>query len=217
MSRQRRPPRQKQGALTEEDEALWSLVAQTIEPVRTKGRVHARERDDMSAEGRDRLFVEKSRSTTGPSQPQRDASSALSRPAAKTKTPPPLADYDRRQVKRIAAGRMDIEARIDLHGMRANEAHSALRAFIFRCHAQDKRTVLVITGKGMSEDLRDRPFELDDRRDRGVLKRHVPLWLAEPDLRAVVVSFTTAHARHGGEGALYVQIRSRTRAAVRRE
>ena len=221
MSRQRRPPGKKQGPLTEEDEELWSSVAETIEPVRIKGRVRARERDDVSAEGGDRLFVEKS--ANGASRPQRKSGSAQpttpTSPSvgAKPQTSPPLADYDRRQAKRIAAGRMDIEARIDLHGMRANEAHSALRAFVFRCHTQGKRTVLVITGKGMKEDLRDRPFELDDRRDRGVLKRHVPLWLAEPDLRVVVVSFTTAHARHGGEGALYVQIRSRTRAAGGRE
>jgi DNA-nicking Smr family endonuclease len=37
----------------------------------------------------------------------------------------------------------------------------------------------------------------------------VPMWLAEPDMRALVVSYTTAHARHGGEGALYIQLRRR--------
>jgi DNA-nicking Smr family endonuclease len=35
----------------------------------------------------------------------------------------------------------------------------------------------------------------------------VPRWLAEPDLRPYIVSFTTAAAKHGGEGALYVHLR----------
>jgi DNA-nicking Smr family endonuclease len=69
----------------------------------------------------------------------------------------------------------------------------------------------VITGKGVPGDVRDQPFQLDGQRERGVLKRHVPLWLTEPEMRAVVVSFTTAHARHGGEGALYIQLRNRLR------
>ena len=46
---------------------------------------------------------------------------------------------------------------------------------------------------------------------RGVLRRSVPQWLSEPELRAVVLSFTTASLRHGGEGALYVQLRKGSR------
>ena len=49
------------------------------------------------------------------------------------------------------------------------------------------------------------------RRDRGVLKRNVPRWLEEPDVRSIVVSYTTAAIRHGGEGALYVHLRSKDR------
>jgi DNA-nicking Smr family endonuclease len=41
-----------------------------------------------------------------------------------------------------------------------------------------------------------------------VLRKNVPMWLAEPELRAVVVSFKTASIPHGGEGALYIQLRN---------
>jgi DNA-nicking Smr family endonuclease len=88
----------------------------------------------------------------------------------------------------------------------------ALRAFLFACHAKGLRNVLVITGKGCAPD--DETAGLADiwaRRDRGVLKRGVPLWLAEPELRAIVVGYATAHPRHGGEGALYLQLRRRGR------
>lgn len=67
--------------------------------------------------------------------------------------------------------------------------------------------VLVITGKGDPERLMSSGPAFGE--GRGVLKRAVPLWLAEPDLRAVVVGFESAGRRHGGEGALYVRIRRR--------
>jgi DNA-nicking Smr family endonuclease len=46
-------------------------------------------------------------------------------------------------------------------------------------------------------------------RQRGVLRRSVPLWLTEPDLRSVVLSVSEASPKHGGSGALYVQLRRR--------
>jgi DNA-nicking Smr family endonuclease len=53
---------------------------------------------------------------------------------------------------------------------------------------------MVITGKGRGGE-------------GGVLKRQVPLWLALPEFRAMVVGFDDAHQRHGGEGALYLRLR----------
>jgi DNA-nicking Smr family endonuclease len=44
-----------------------------------------------------------------------------------------------------------------------------------------------------------------------VLRRNVPGWLEEPDLRAIVLSYTQAGIRHGGAGALYVQLRKGSR------
>ncbi len=61
----------------------------------------------------------------------------------KPAAPPPLSALDRRKARRI-----EVEARIDLHGMRQSEAHSALRRFLASAHAKEKRWVLVITGKG---------------------------------------------------------------------
>jgi DNA-nicking Smr family endonuclease len=210
MSRPGRPPRSQQRLLTEEDRALWSSVAQSLKPVRTKGRVNKTAEAEAGTD-----FPSLSPPASQPAAVQADKAGSLPvlpSPSSKQARPtPPLADFDRRQAKRIAAGRIEIEARIDLHGMRANEAHGTLRAFILRCYAQGKRSLLVITGKGATADIRDQPFELHHRHERGILKRHVPLWLAEPEMRAVVVSFTTAHARHGGEGALYIRLRSRQR------
>lgn len=125
--------------------------------------------------------------------------------------PPPLAQFERKRSRRIAAGRLEIEARLDLHGMRQADAHHSLLGFLRASTARGLSTVLVITGKGGREmEDGNRPFNDDvDRPGRGVLRRMVPLWLAEPEMRAMVTSFRSATARHGGEGALYLQLRKR--------
>lgn len=118
--------------------------------------------------------------------------------------PPPLSQFDERQRRRLAKDADLIEARLDLHGMRQLEAHGALRAFLRSSAARGVRHALVITGKGAPEG-NSRDFMQGE--GRGVLRRLVPQWLGESEMRGVVVSYTAAHARHGGEGALYVRLR----------
>jgi DNA-nicking Smr family endonuclease len=145
-----------------------------------------------------------------PSSPEGEPAAAGGR-----KPIPPLADFDRKSAKRLRAGQTEIEARIDLHGMRQGEAQDALRAFLMSAHARGLRFVLVITGKGAprrpgaSDEAYTEPFDMTGRTEKGVLRRNVPRWLAEPDLRAIVVSVTEAAIPHGGGGALYVQLRRR--------
>src|SRR3546814_8629549 len=52
--------------------------------------------------------------------------------------------------RKLAKGRLPIEARIDLHGLYQSEAHDLLLDFLFRAHDRGMRHVLVITGKGSS-------------------------------------------------------------------
>jgi DNA-nicking Smr family endonuclease len=110
--------------------------------------------------------------------------------------------------KRLQRGTLDIDGTIDLHGMRQAEAHAALIRFIHGSAAMGRRWVLVITGKGLPSRSRagddERPF---GEVPRGVLKRNVPMWLAEPEVRGLIVSFTEAAVEHGGSGALYVHLR----------
>ena len=113
---------------------------------------------------------------------------------------------DRKTYGRMRRGKLVPEARIDLHGMTAERAHSALAGFILRSQAEGKRLVLVITGKGRAGD-RD-PHALKPR--QGVLRHAVPDWLALPPLNQLVLQVTSAHRSHGGGGAYYIYLR-RTR------
>ena len=101
----------------------------------------------------------------------------------------------------LRRGRLDPEARLDLHGMTQSAAYRTLLRFLIDAQAQEKSLVLVITGKGGRSD--------DFTVGRGVLRRQVPLWLRSAELRDYVVGFDSAHLAHGGEGALYVRIRRR--------
>lgn len=118
--------------------------------------------------------------------------------------PPPLAEFEPRRARMLARNQLDIEARLDLHGMRQADAHAALRRFLRHCQSRDYRHVLIITGKGASAE-RERDHIWGE--ERGVLRRLVPQWLAEPECRSLVVSYAEASARHGGQGALYVMLR----------
>ncbi|MCU0954260.1 MAG: Smr/MutS family protein [Hyphomicrobium sp.] len=193
--------------LSDEDHALWEHTARSLEPLRNmKGRVHeALEGEDDFA----KLFAPKAKSQA-PSQangrPQ-SLADPLAKPPVK-KSPPDLNPFDRKNVKKLKRGKIEIEARIDLHGMRQAEAHAALIRFIHGSAAMGRRWVLVITGKGLPsrspDGDRERSF---GETPRGVLKRSVPLWLAEPQVSGLIVSFTEAAIEHGGSGALYVHLR----------
>jgi len=114
---------------------------------------------------------------------------------------------DRRKARRIASGAIEIEARLDLHGLTQTIAHGRLVAFLQSSAAQGLRTVLVITGKGASRQSSTLRGGWREDEDIGVLRRSVPRWLAEAPLRALVIGCQVAAPRHGGEGALYVLLR----------
>lgn len=113
-------------------------------------------------------------------------------------------EVDGRTSTKLARGQIEIEATIDLHGMRQQQAFDVLRAFIMDSWRLNRRCVLVITGKG-KVDLGN---NLDpDKPKPGVIKRMLPNWLKEPDLNRVVLKTQTAHLRHGGDGAVYIYLR----------
>lgn len=223
MKRPRSPsldqPRRRDRALTPDEETLWSQVAASIAPEKkAKPRVRRRgaaaetplspEADAGAAQVPPPL-----RRPDPPVDPKADRLRAASaRPyappvsaSAKSKAPP-LAEFDRRKVRHIARGKVEIDARLDLHGLRQSEARFRLVGFLHAAQSRGHRTVLVITGKGSTTPVDPLAHALGEPQ-RGVLRRLVPQWLGEPDLRALVVSYTTASLRHGGDGALYVHLR----------
>lgn len=200
--------------LSEEEQELWDHAAASMKPLRrAKGRV---------LDGVDEAVFEpvavkarkKAKHVEGlVALPGLPATPAAAKKPVKA---PELAAFDRKSARRIRSGQIEIDARIDLHGMYQDEAHAALRRFLFSCYSNGARWVLVITGKGaprrtgwFSDDGDAAHRDHGHEEPRGVLRRNVPRWLGEPELRAIVVSYTQAAIGHGGEGAMYVQLRRR--------
>lgn len=189
--------------MSAEDEALWRTVTETIKPI---VRQPPPARKSMPAEAAEQGAPAVPRGPTRPETPAPlRSSTAVPRPP-KVPEPPP---FEAKRARRLRRGNLEIDAQIDLHGMRQAEAHRALRTFLLSSHARGLRHVKVITGKGRGTDEDARPFDLHGADKPGVLKRLVPTWLSEADLAAVVVSFTGAGHQHGGGGALYVHLRRR--------
>jgi DNA-nicking Smr family endonuclease len=172
--------------LSEADLALWRQVARSVTPL----------------PGRAAIEPEPAPPAPPVVTPELTKLASLASPAtAPAKPPPPpLAPLENRLRTQLRRGQQGVEAVIDLHGMRQDEAHMALRAFLRREQGRGTRLALVVTGKGAAGTSL-----FGD--ERGVLRRVVPHWLRLPDLRPLVVGFEEAQQRHGGSGALYVRLR----------
>ncbi len=181
------PPRRHKRVLSEEERTLWDSVARQTKPLRKKPR--------LAKASAATLAPETPLATTAP--PAKSMPSAHV-PKVRKATVPPLAPLGRRERARLARGKGEIDARLDLHGMTQVRAHHALLGFLQRAHSEGLTFVLVITGKGKAGKV---------EQERGVLRRQVPHWLSLPEFRALVVGFEEAHIGHGGEGALYVRVR----------
>jgi DNA-nicking Smr family endonuclease len=168
----------------ETDAQLWARVARSAKP------------------------IAKARIAPAVEPPAKEAAPPPAKPAPKpvVKAAPTARGetLDRQTARQLERGKLPVEARLDLHGMRQREAHAALRRFLKSAQGNGYRHVLVITGKGAAADT-TKPFYKSD--ERGVLRQAVPHWLAAPDLAPVVLSFSEAPRRLGGEGALYVRLR----------
>lgn len=93
-------------------------------------------------------------------------------------------------VLRLRRGEWAIQAELDLHGLRRDEARDRLMAFVRQAVRQGQRCVRVVHGKGIGSPGRE-----------PVLKGKVHRWLAR---QAEVMAFTQARGIDGGNGALIV-------------
>lgn len=195
MSRRRR-------GLSPEDQDLWGRVVQTTRPLKSEGRPVFMPDPPPLPETKPALrkTPEIARTSFRPSPSRPPPGHDLAQPLSEALARVPVR-MDKRKFQRLSRGKLDPEARIDLHGMTLAQAHGVLNGFILRAQAQGLRLVLIITGKGKTVGD-DGPIP----RRQGALKHDVPQWLRMAPLNGVVLEIREAHARHGGSGAYYVYL-----------
>jgi DNA-nicking Smr family endonuclease len=96
-------------------------------------------------------------------------------------------------LRKLRHGMFPIDARLDLHGLRAEEARDALERFLGAKRSKGERCVLVVHGKGEHSPGR-----------QGILRGEMAAWLSQAHASIHVAAFATAGEEDGGEGAMYV-------------
>ncbi len=157
--------------LAPSERRVWNRVARTVAPRR---RPHG-----------------KGAAKPEPTASREDFAAMMRLPPLRPQQPTPFAGpVPRASDKSVRKGKVEIDRRLDLHGLTQAQARKTLATTLMRATKQGEKCILVITGKGAGGE--------------GVLRARLPDWLGEGDLRPVVARLSQAHARHGGSGAWYV-------------
>jgi DNA-nicking Smr family endonuclease len=102
---------------------------------------------------------------------------------------------DRAWLRRLRAGEMRPEERVDLHGLHAREAQRTVRRTLVAAYDAGKRCVLVVHGRGTHSP------------EGPVLRAFLLRWLTESRTAPLVMAFASARPADGGAGATYVLLR----------
>ena len=97
-------------------------------------------------------------------------------------------------VRKLRKGHWVIQAQLDLHGLRRDQARDSLGEFLRKCGRNGTRCVRIIHGKGLGSVNKE-----------PILKHKVRNWLIQKD---EVLAFSQATAADGGSGALIVLLKS---------
>ena len=156
--------------LSDDERALWEGVAKSARPLKKPRR---KKIEAVAADAE---------------EPVRATKPMPERPAPKPKTSaPPSTQMTRRERSRVARGRSEIDARLDLHGKTLAQAHGVLLRFLHR--AAGGRL------DACSRHYRQGPHVGCRGREAGALRREVPHWLALPECRALVLGLRSRACR----------------------
>ena len=137
-------------------------------------------------------------------RPPRDTPQRRAAPPARFEFPDPenpavgfASGIQSSQLRRLRAGEVQPQRRIDLHGLQAEPARRLLLEELDQAFAAGERCVLVVHGKGLHSP------------GGPVLRNALPKWLGDPRLEGGVLAFAPAQPPDGGRGASYVLLRRR--------
>jgi DNA-nicking Smr family endonuclease len=103
-----------------------------------------------------------------------------------------------RRLRELARGLFPVFDTLDLHGLSAEKAQSAVRSFCAAARGHVPRTVLIVHGKGIHSPA-----------GQAILRDAVADWLSTAPVARDVLCFVTARPKHGGAGAMYVLLAAR--------
>ena len=102
---------------------------------------------------------------------------------------------ERHHLRALERGEVQIDRRVDLHGLSADEAAGVVANALSAARAASERCLLIIHGRGLRSPAAP------------VLKEAVVDWLTSPPWANHILAFITAPQDRGGGGALLVLLR----------
>ena len=108
--------------------------------------------------------------------------------------------------KDLKKGRIKIDRRLDLHGYTILDAYEKFRDEVIKLYNENKRCMLVITGKGVHLKRKE-SMEESPKLFHGKIKKSIIDWIKEDQFKNYILTYQDAGFDHGGDGALFVYLR----------
>ena len=108
--------------------------------------------------------------------------------------------------KKVRRGKIKIDKKLDLHGLRLIEAEKEFDNAILTSYLFNKRCLLVITGKGTRKTNNQNK---EKKLYYGKIREKIPEWTRKKTNINKILYFTQAGPEHGGDGSFYVYLRKK--------
>ena len=96
--------------------------------------------------------------------------------------------------------------KLDLHGFSLSESNKIVKKFVVESFDQGYKKLLIVTGKGLRSKSYDNPYISEKF---SVLRYAVPEFINNDEsLNNKIKKISTADAKDGGEGAIYIFLKS---------
>ena len=195
--------------ISSNDLKLWYQIVDKVEPIK--------KRDNPDIKDQEQSSIDAGSIISGDVNQKKIIKTKISKDKAAIKLAPSkvpmrkdellkFTGIHRRLEQKMSRGQIDIDSTLDLHGMTQEEAKHATINFIKVANKNNLKIILIITGKGISNENTNTRNK--NRFERGVLNKNLPAWLQMPEIRDYVNGYRYANQKHGGEGAYYILLKA---------
>ena len=113
--------------------------------------------------------------------------------------------------KDLKKGKIKIDRRLDLHGFTLVEAYNKFKNEVVKSYTNNKRCLLVITGKGayIKKSNNQETQTENPKLYYGKIKNAITEWAQEKSLSSYILTYQDASIEHGGDGAIFIYLRKK--------
>jgi DNA-nicking Smr family endonuclease len=189
--------------MTPDDKKIWDEISQTVKPLKKK----PKSSEEVPAVPRKEETVKKGEILQEPFEIKQKETPSLEK---KSSFQPQISlTQSRLLTRKFKQGSCRVQGTLDLHGQTQDEAYASLKRFLTQAVQQRKKLVLIITGKGRSQNRMSSEGKSEHSfSSSGVLREKTPGWLENTAQFPEVLSVSMARPQDGGAGAFYVELRS---------